>query len=123
MTACIVRIVRKLSSSPNTSGRATRTKKARSAKVKSITLNERGLKFQSDIRTFRTAIVFCLKARMGRSHIDRIKEELTRSDATLGLFWDGSCHFELRSYDKDDTRPGQTSHHTSGRTFGLLRMI
>ncbi|GBM86139.1 hypothetical protein AVEN_8837-1 [Araneus ventricosus] len=66
MTASIVRIVRKLPSSPNTSGRATLTKKAR---VKSITLNERRWKFQSDNRT---AIVFCLKGRMGRSRIDRV---------------------------------------------------
>ncbi|GBM76596.1 hypothetical protein AVEN_143018-1 [Araneus ventricosus] len=75
MTAGIVRIVRKLPPSPNTSGRATLTKEARAAGVKSITLNERGWKFQSDIRTFRTAIViFCLKGRMGRSHIDGLKD-------------------------------------------------
>ncbi|GBN81697.1 hypothetical protein AVEN_38950-1 [Araneus ventricosus] len=37
MTAGIVRIVRKLPSSPNTSGRATRTKKARIAGMKSNT--------------------------------------------------------------------------------------
>ncbi|GBN92129.1 hypothetical protein AVEN_240041-1, partial [Araneus ventricosus] len=49
MTAGIVRIVRKLPSSPNTSGRVTLTKKARTAGVKSITFNERRWKFQSDI--------------------------------------------------------------------------
>ncbi|GBN12106.1 hypothetical protein AVEN_118124-1 [Araneus ventricosus] len=70
-TAGIVRILRKLPSSPNTSGGATLTKKAQAVGVKSITLNERGLKFQSDIRT---AIVFCLKGRMGRFRIDRIKD-------------------------------------------------
>ncbi|GBM90374.1 hypothetical protein AVEN_56647-1 [Araneus ventricosus] len=74
MTADIVRIVRKLPSSPNTSVRATLTMEARAAGVKSITLNERGWKFQSDIRTFRSAIVFCLKGRMGRSHIDGVKD-------------------------------------------------
>ncbi|GBN84995.1 hypothetical protein AVEN_231497-1 [Araneus ventricosus] len=75
MTAGIVLIVRKLPSSPNTSGRATLTKKTRAAGVKSITRNERGWKFQSDIRTFRTATVFCLQGRMGRSSIDRVKLE------------------------------------------------
>ncbi|GBM88195.1 hypothetical protein AVEN_57951-1 [Araneus ventricosus] len=74
MTAGIVRIVRKFPSSPHTSGIATLTKKACAAGVKSITLNEMGWKLQSDIRTFRTAIVFCLKGRMGRSHINRVKE-------------------------------------------------
>ncbi|GBM49066.1 hypothetical protein AVEN_155823-1 [Araneus ventricosus] len=71
MTAGIFRIVRKLPSSPNTSGRATLTKKARAAGVKSITLNERVWKFPSDIRTFRTTIIFCLKGRMGLSRMDR----------------------------------------------------
>ncbi|GBN21246.1 hypothetical protein AVEN_60930-1 [Araneus ventricosus] len=74
MAAGIVRIVRKLPSSPNTSGRAILTKKACTACVKSITLNERGWKCQSDIRTFRTAIVFCLKGRMRRYRIDRVKQ-------------------------------------------------
>ncbi|GBN33971.1 hypothetical protein AVEN_130489-1 [Araneus ventricosus] len=72
MTAGIVRIVRKLASYPNTSGPDIVTKKARAAGVKLITLNERRWNFQSDIRTFRTAIVFCLKGRMGRSRIDRV---------------------------------------------------
>ncbi|GBN19906.1 hypothetical protein AVEN_227707-1 [Araneus ventricosus] len=49
MTAGIVRIVRKLPSSPNTFGRATLSKKAPAVGVKSSTLNERGWKFQSDI--------------------------------------------------------------------------
>ncbi|GBO31605.1 hypothetical protein AVEN_47154-1 [Araneus ventricosus] len=75
MAADIVRIVRKLTSSPNTSGRSTLTKKARAEGVKSITLNENGWKFQSDIRT---AIVFCLKGRMGRSRIDRVN--ITKSE-------------------------------------------
>ncbi|GBN12455.1 hypothetical protein AVEN_66485-1 [Araneus ventricosus] len=73
MAVGTVRIARKLPSFPKTSGRSTLTKKARAAGVKSITLNERGWKFQSGIRTFRTAVVFCLKARMGRSRIDRVK--------------------------------------------------
>ncbi|GBM13467.1 hypothetical protein AVEN_40407-1 [Araneus ventricosus] len=73
MTAGIVRIVRKLPSSPNTSGRGTLTKKARAAGVRSITLNERRWEFQSDIRTFRSARVFCLKGPMGRSRVDRVK--------------------------------------------------
>ncbi|GBN31332.1 hypothetical protein AVEN_153049-1 [Araneus ventricosus] len=71
MTAGIVRIVRKFPSYPSTSGRAPLSKKARAAGVKSITINETGWKFQTDIRTFRTAIVSCLKGRMGRSRIDR----------------------------------------------------
>ncbi|GBO44020.1 hypothetical protein AVEN_119506-1, partial [Araneus ventricosus] len=36
-------------------------------------------------------------------------------------YWDGSCHFEPWSDDKDDTLSGSLSklpHHTSGRTFG-----
>ncbi|GBM25379.1 hypothetical protein AVEN_12314-1 [Araneus ventricosus] len=66
-------IVRKLPSSPNTSGRSTVTKKARTACVKSITNNERVRKFQSDIRSLRDFVVFCLKGRMGRSRIDRVK--------------------------------------------------
>ncbi|GBM38405.1 hypothetical protein AVEN_260796-1 [Araneus ventricosus] len=83
MTAAIVRIVRKLPSSPNTSGRATPTKKARAACVKSITLNKRRWKFQSDIWTFRAAIVFCLKERMGRSRINRVKVPVTYIKTTL----------------------------------------
>ncbi|GBM74741.1 hypothetical protein AVEN_197986-1 [Araneus ventricosus] len=71
MTAGIVRIVRKLPSSPNTSGRATLTKKARAVGVTSIALHERGWKFPSDIRA---AIAFCLKGRMGQSRIDRLKQ-------------------------------------------------
>ncbi|GBL93140.1 hypothetical protein AVEN_216489-1 [Araneus ventricosus] len=74
MTVGIVRILRKLPSSPNTSGRATLTKKSIAAGVKSITLNEKGWRFQSEIRTFRTPVVFCLKGRMGRSRIDRVKQ-------------------------------------------------
>ncbi|GBN69974.1 hypothetical protein AVEN_27345-1 [Araneus ventricosus] len=73
MAAGVVRIVRKLFSSPNTSERATLMKKARAVGVKSITFNERGWRFQSGIRTFRMAIVFCLKGRMGHSSIDRVK--------------------------------------------------
>ncbi|GBN30505.1 hypothetical protein AVEN_144949-1 [Araneus ventricosus] len=73
MTAGIVRIVRKLPSSPNTSARATLTKKARAAGVKSNTISERKWKFQSDIRM---AIVICLKGRIGRSRIDRVKINL-----------------------------------------------
>ncbi|GBO41396.1 hypothetical protein AVEN_131444-1 [Araneus ventricosus] len=127
MTTGIVRIVRKLPSSPNTSGRATLTKKALAAGVKSITFNERGWKFQSDIRTFRTAIVVCMKGRMGRSPIDRVKNKnsnktsdrkwrwkgknrvsssvilTSRFETTQGLFWDGSRHFEPRSDDEGDT--------------------
>ncbi|GBN04588.1 hypothetical protein AVEN_244232-1 [Araneus ventricosus] len=57
MRAGIVRIVRNLPSSPNTSGRATLTKKARTTGLKSITLNESGWKLQRDIRT---AAVVCL---------------------------------------------------------------
>ncbi|GBN78836.1 hypothetical protein AVEN_91382-1, partial [Araneus ventricosus] len=38
-----------------------------------ITFNERRWKFPNDIRTFRTAVVFCLKERFGRSRIDRVK--------------------------------------------------
>ncbi|GBL97889.1 hypothetical protein AVEN_127002-1 [Araneus ventricosus] len=75
MTAGIVRIVRKLPSSPNISGRATLPKKASAADVKSITLNERGWKLQSDIRT---AIVFCL---MGRSLIDRVNRNFGQADS------------------------------------------
>ncbi|GBM27829.1 hypothetical protein AVEN_119286-1 [Araneus ventricosus] len=70
MTAGTVRILRKPPFSPNTSGRAIPRKKARVAGVKSITLNERGWEFQCDIRT---AIVFFLKKRVGRSRIDRVK--------------------------------------------------
>ncbi|GBM92469.1 hypothetical protein AVEN_2108-1 [Araneus ventricosus] len=73
MTTGTVRILRKPASSPNTSGRATLRKKASAAVVKLITLNERGWKFQNDILTLRTAIVFCLKRHMGRLRIDRIK--------------------------------------------------
>ncbi|GBM60799.1 hypothetical protein AVEN_125460-1 [Araneus ventricosus] len=73
MTAGIILIARKLPSSPNTSGRATLTKKARVLGVKSITLKERRWKFLNDFRTLRAAIVFCLKGRMGRSRIDRVK--------------------------------------------------
>ncbi|GBN41058.1 hypothetical protein AVEN_118517-1 [Araneus ventricosus] len=72
MAAGIVRIVAKLPSFPNTSGRATLTNRARTAGVKSIALNERGWKFESDTQAFRTAIVFFLKGRMGRSRIDRV---------------------------------------------------
>ncbi|GBM84263.1 hypothetical protein AVEN_102013-1 [Araneus ventricosus] len=75
MTAGNVRIVRKLPPSPSTSARATLTKKARAVGVKSITLYERGWKFRSDIRTFRTATVFRMKGRMERSRIDRVKVE------------------------------------------------
>ncbi|GBN34821.1 hypothetical protein AVEN_51003-1 [Araneus ventricosus] len=71
MTAGTVRLLRKPLSSPNTSGQAPLKKKASAAGVKSITLNEMGWKFQIGIRTFRTAIVFFLKRRMGRSRIDR----------------------------------------------------
>ncbi|GBO29834.1 hypothetical protein AVEN_128743-1 [Araneus ventricosus] len=69
MTAGIVRILRKHSFSPNPSERATLTKKVRSADEKSTTLNESGWKCRSDIRT---AIVFRLKRRLGRSRIDRV---------------------------------------------------
>ncbi|GBN15409.1 hypothetical protein AVEN_187089-1 [Araneus ventricosus] len=41
--------------------------------MKSIALNDRGYKLYSDIRTFRTASVFCLYRRLGRSCIDRVK--------------------------------------------------
>ncbi|GBM46420.1 hypothetical protein AVEN_256393-1 [Araneus ventricosus] len=51
---------------PEHNGRTTLTNKALAVCVKSI---ERMSKFQSDIRT---AIVFCLKGRMGRSRIDRV---------------------------------------------------
>ncbi|GBM22072.1 hypothetical protein AVEN_137380-1 [Araneus ventricosus] len=54
-------------------------KKAYATGVKSITLNERGRKFHSDIRTFRTVAVFCLKGRFGPSCIDRVKTEIVRS--------------------------------------------
>ncbi|GBN61844.1 hypothetical protein AVEN_40297-1 [Araneus ventricosus] len=70
MTAGTVRILRKPSFSPNSSGRATLDKKARAAGEKSITLNEREWKVRSDIRT---AIVFCLKRRLGRSRIYRVE--------------------------------------------------
>ncbi|GBN39065.1 hypothetical protein AVEN_106611-1 [Araneus ventricosus] len=73
MTGGVVQTVRKLPCSPNTSGRATQTKEASAAGVKSIALNEREWKFQRDIRTFWTAVVFCLKGRMGRFRIDRVK--------------------------------------------------
>ncbi|GBO33136.1 hypothetical protein AVEN_146367-1 [Araneus ventricosus] len=61
MRAGTVRIVRELSSSPHTSGRAILAEKSSAASVKSITLNERVWKFQTVIRNFRTAIAFCLK--------------------------------------------------------------
>ncbi|GBL71994.1 hypothetical protein AVEN_115031-1 [Araneus ventricosus] len=73
MTAGTALILRKHPFSPIASGLATLAKKARVAGVKSITLNERGWKFQSDIRT---VTVSCLKGRMGRSRIDRVKEPL-----------------------------------------------
>ncbi|GBL66756.1 hypothetical protein AVEN_110985-1 [Araneus ventricosus] len=65
MTAGTLRILRTCSPSP--SGRATLTKKARAAGVKSITPNERGRKLHGDIRM---STVFCLK---GRSRVDRVK--------------------------------------------------
>ncbi|GBN64198.1 hypothetical protein AVEN_11779-1 [Araneus ventricosus] len=74
MRAGTVRILGKPQFSPNTSGRAFLTKKACAVCVKSITLNERVWEFQSDIRTFRTSIVFCLKERLGQSSVDRVKK-------------------------------------------------
>ncbi|GBO46562.1 hypothetical protein AVEN_208066-1 [Araneus ventricosus] len=59
--------------SPNPSGRATLTKKARAVGERSITFNERGWKFRCDIQALRTAIVFCLKRRLGRSRMDRVQ--------------------------------------------------
>ncbi|GBM76299.1 hypothetical protein AVEN_81847-1 [Araneus ventricosus] len=73
MTTGTVQILRKPSFSPNPSGRAILTKKARAAGEKSITLNKRGWNLRSGIRTFRTAIVVCLKKRLGRSRIERVK--------------------------------------------------
>ncbi|GBO42511.1 hypothetical protein AVEN_97064-1 [Araneus ventricosus] len=65
MTAGTVRILGKPSFSPNPSGRAILTKKECAAGEKSITLNE-------GVEISETAIVFCLKRRLGRSRIDRV---------------------------------------------------
>ncbi|GBN84217.1 hypothetical protein AVEN_232082-1 [Araneus ventricosus] len=46
--------------SPTPTGRAILTKKACAEFVKSIALNDRRWKLHSEIRTFRTAAVFCL---------------------------------------------------------------
>ncbi|GBM06171.1 hypothetical protein AVEN_218830-1 [Araneus ventricosus] len=62
---------KKIPYSPNPSGRAILTKKACTAGVKSITLNDIGWKLHSDIRT---ATVLCLSRRLGRSRIDRVKK-------------------------------------------------
>ncbi|GBL89409.1 hypothetical protein AVEN_225919-1 [Araneus ventricosus] len=88
MTGGTGRILRKPSFSPSASERATLTKKARAAGVKAITFNERGWKRQSDMQTFRTAIVFCLKGRMGRSRIDRVN----RVNRTLKNFCSRASH-------------------------------
>ncbi|GBM38507.1 hypothetical protein AVEN_24598-1 [Araneus ventricosus] len=72
-TVGTVRVLRSPpSSSQNPTGRATLTKKACPAGVKSIALNEREWTFHSDFRTFWTTAVFCLKGRLGRSRIDRV---------------------------------------------------
>ncbi|GBM34069.1 hypothetical protein AVEN_225596-1 [Araneus ventricosus] len=75
MAADTVRILR-IPFSPlftNPSGGATLRKKAYAAGVKLIILNERVWNFYSDIRTFRTTAVFCLKGRFGPSRNDRVK--------------------------------------------------
>ncbi|GBO22248.1 hypothetical protein AVEN_132030-1 [Araneus ventricosus] len=95
MTAGIVRTPRKLASSPNTTGRATLTKKARAVGVKSISLNERGWKFQSGIRT---AIVFCLKERMGRSRIERVNVGLRSSHWGLGKEFDSHAETTQKTF-------------------------
>ncbi|GBO43711.1 hypothetical protein AVEN_198288-1 [Araneus ventricosus] len=76
MTAGTLRILRTLPCSPNPSGRATLTKKARTEDVILFTLNERGWKLRSDIRT---STVFCLKGRLGRSCIDTVNVRLNEA--------------------------------------------
>ncbi|GBN17106.1 hypothetical protein AVEN_33013-1 [Araneus ventricosus] len=88
MTAGTVQILRKPSFSPIASERATLTKKVRAADEKSIRLNERGLKFRNDIRT---AIVFCLKRRLGRSRIDRVNHRRPSGECQ-NEFSLGGCH-------------------------------
>ncbi|GBM85074.1 hypothetical protein AVEN_109374-1 [Araneus ventricosus] len=73
MAAGTVQILRIPSFPPNPSERAALKKKALAAGVKSMTLNDGRWRFDSDIRTFRTGTVFCLKGRFGRSGIDRVK--------------------------------------------------
>ncbi|GBM89360.1 hypothetical protein AVEN_59469-1 [Araneus ventricosus] len=77
MTAGTVRILR-FPPFPKSNRTSHSTRKAHFVGVQSITLNERGRKFYSDIRTFRTAAVFCLKGRLGRSSIDRDKYRSTQ---------------------------------------------
>ncbi|GBL82475.1 hypothetical protein AVEN_252602-1 [Araneus ventricosus] len=72
MTAGTVPILRLPPLFPNPSGGATLRKKAYAAGVKSVTLKGRVWKFHSDIPTFRTAAVFCLKGRFGPFRIDRV---------------------------------------------------
>ncbi|GBO29992.1 hypothetical protein AVEN_57528-1 [Araneus ventricosus] len=77
MTAGTVRILRKPSFFPNPSGRATLTKKECAAGEKSITLNE-------GVEISETAIVFCMKRRLGRSRIDRVNDSIENKDRGPG---------------------------------------
>ncbi|GBN61798.1 hypothetical protein AVEN_198906-1 [Araneus ventricosus] len=86
MAAVTARILRKLTFSPNPSGRVTLTKKAYAGGLKSITLYERVRQFHGDIRTFGTATVFCLRRRLGRSRIVTVKNGFQLSEiARLNL--------------------------------------
>ncbi|GBL97773.1 hypothetical protein AVEN_231940-1 [Araneus ventricosus] len=125
MTASVIGIVRKLPSFPNTSGQATLTKKTRAAGVKSITLYERRWEFQSDIRTFWTAIVFCSDGRMARFRIYRVK---IKNKIHPGLPIPTHIHpklirGDLRSKNGDVIKRSRSSMHQATHSWRIFRRM